>query len=251
MKPYRTAKLFNHKSAIKNQKSTGFTLIELLVVVAIIAVLIAMLLPAVNQAREQGRTIACASTLRQWGIYFSMYVTDSNGNLPLGDPANGLPGSQWYYHPLTYAVAGSRIDFGNPAYGPWGEFKGPHGNTWYSCRQEGFKLYDCPTVNQQLRSRPAYVEDVWPDYKFNGWYGLNEVGVNLWKLGQPSESLVLADRDGRNWQVCSNFFSLTPWDAPTPSKRHAGKSNVLWADFHVTARDAEELANNVYLWDCE
>jgi prepilin-type processing-associated H-X9-DG protein/prepilin-type N-terminal cleavage/methylation domain-containing protein len=226
-----------------------FTLIELLVVVAIIAVLVSILLPAVSQAREQARTITCASILRQWGIYLSQYVADSNGSLPWGDPVGGLPGSQWFYHPLVYAVAGSRMDYGNPAYGPWGEFKGPRGNTWNSCRQEGFKLYDCPTVNQPVGSRPAGGGDVWPDYKLNGWYGL--YGVNVGKLGQPSESLVLADRDGGNWHVCPNNFSPTPWDAPIPSKRHAGKSNVLWADFHVTARDAKELANDGYLWDWE
>ena len=60
----------------------GFTLIELLVVVAIIAVLIAILLPSLSKAREQTRRVVCASNLRQMGIAMRMYADDENGHLP-------------------------------------------------------------------------------------------------------------------------------------------------------------------------
>lgn len=66
----------------KSVRMNGFTLVELLVVVGVIAVLIALLLPALTKAREAANRIACASNLRSIGQGFLMYANDNKGNLP-------------------------------------------------------------------------------------------------------------------------------------------------------------------------
>jgi prepilin-type N-terminal cleavage/methylation domain-containing protein/prepilin-type processing-associated H-X9-DG protein len=63
----------------------GFTLIELLVVVAVIALLMGILLPALGAAREQGRRAVCAQNERNTGIGLHMYANDYNGRLPLNE----------------------------------------------------------------------------------------------------------------------------------------------------------------------
>jgi prepilin-type N-terminal cleavage/methylation domain-containing protein/prepilin-type processing-associated H-X9-DG protein len=64
------------------RKGKGFTLIELLVVIAIVALLMAILLPALQKVKKQARELICRSNLKQWGNILALYTEDNEGRLP-------------------------------------------------------------------------------------------------------------------------------------------------------------------------
>src|SRR5688500_1672217 len=67
---------------MKSSRRLGCTLVELRVVIAIIALLISILLPSLNKAREAAKAVACASNLRQMGIGAASYAANNRGWLP-------------------------------------------------------------------------------------------------------------------------------------------------------------------------
>jgi len=62
----------------------GFTLIELLVVIAIIALLLAILMPALQHVKSQAQAVACQARLKEWGLVYKLYTDDNDGYFPEG-----------------------------------------------------------------------------------------------------------------------------------------------------------------------
>jgi len=91
----------SHKTVPQNRRS-AFTLVELLVVIGIIALLVSVLLPALNKARQQANLIDCQSRLRQMGQALNIYAAENNGLIPLGDVKYDPTGSNGSSLPMSW-----------------------------------------------------------------------------------------------------------------------------------------------------
>ena len=81
---------------IENSQSHGFTLIELLVVIAIISLLVSILLPSLNRAKELAKRVVCASNLRNVAAAYVLYATEQSGNVPI-PVGYASSAKQWNY----------------------------------------------------------------------------------------------------------------------------------------------------------
>lgn len=206
-------------------KRQGFTLIELLVVVAIIAALIAILLPALTKARESARGTICAAKMSQMGVAMELYLNDND---------------DWFMH---YYQGGSPIP-GNgviwirtlaPYFNmPWDWSHWPTPPTQHA--------YICPSAAAVVNG------EIWVIGTPNGtrWatsYGMN-VQLSFKKRNQilePAKKLCYDDSHG-------TYIAYFPWSGGnplskwSPSLRHSGRYNGLFADGHVGRHDMIDLS---------
>jgi len=164
----------------------GFTLIELLVVIAIIGVLISLLLPAVQQAREAARRAQCKNNLRQIGLALHNYI-DSNGVLPPGyigtwtlgdaDKVDRGPGWGWAANLLHYVEQGElfhAINFERPI----------EADDNATSRRRTLNVYLCPSephshIMEVFAADQSTVVTHVASANYVGMFGTGEIGDNL------------------------------------------------------------------------
>ena len=224
---------------------TGFTLIELLVVIAIIALLMAILTPALARARRQARNAICMSNLRQWGSCFEMYFGDYGGRMFNNFGPPGMPKNNWL-------------------------------NSLRNCSEPKGGITCCPEATEPVIEGTANYGtfSAWGKMSSNQWFQKGDYGsygINAWTHDRLSSPYVAGDEFNywRRADVRSAyrvplflealFIDSWPRDTDDPPEyegepylqsggikrfclnRHNGYLNVLFLDLSVRKVGLKEL----------
>ncbi len=227
--------------------SHGFTLVELLVVIGVIALLVAMLLPALQKARSHARAVQCMSNLRQVGLALNMYANDNR--LAIAHRMSSFNGdSHVWYQFLTGGSVSGIVYLPGPD--DWKEYS----NTVYRCPEMEYPGLYAPSawIHSTYGMRGKGVND--PVLSSISVPGTTMYAIHLNRIRETTTYPLVFDTSamddyryqlgGRDWDPESiSRGGGGPWvnQATGVWLVHAGKANGLFADFHVEPCDGVQL----------
>jgi prepilin-type N-terminal cleavage/methylation domain-containing protein/prepilin-type processing-associated H-X9-DG protein len=219
-------------------RNKAFTLIELLIVIAVIALVLALLMPAMARARQQGRSVLCSSNLRQMLFAAAMYANENDEYFPMAI-INEVTGNLRRMRAWDFTTVS-------------GQSVVEPGLLWQGEMIE--KIQQCPS----FRGAANWANDPYTGYNYNSSYIGGTAAVKngeimahtvvmsakVGEIRKPNECAVFGDGE---WADGANKFMRSPFPgeldknftsgryAGTQGYRHLGKTNVAWADGSVRA----------------
>ena len=227
-----------HTAAVERR---GFTLIELLVVIAIIALLMAILMPALQRVRKQAKSVVCRNNLKQIGYGVNFYAENFDQFMPRGH-GSGTTIEPWFILFMPY-LAQRAID---------DDYR-------------SVKIFRCPSYPDKEQTL---------GYVINGFHNPGHPGyeqssqkkpTKLTKIRQPAEKIYLADNEDGPWRAiitsatdpglgANDVFrpihlSMSEIGRRVARERHKRGCNLLYLDWHVGYIDAEDVTQEQWIME--